>query len=1050
MLTINLFGEFQCLQHGQPLSALYAPRLRALLAYLLLHRATPVARQQLAYHFWPESGDGQARTNLRNLLNQLRHALPNLDLYIATDLQSFHWRAGAPATVDLIEFQQALQQAQQAQDRAQRRRALEQALTLYQADLLPGSYDDWVVSLRESLRHDYLHALEALADLLEQERDYRAALTITQQLFVADNLREGTYARLMNLHAATGDRATALRVYHTCATTMMRELGVEPAPTTRAIYERLLNIESEETTVSVLPTTTTLVGRASAWSQLQTAWQQAQRGRPQLLLITGEAGIGKTRLAEEFVEWANRQGIATATAHCYRAAGGLALTPIIDWLRTPLFRPALAALDPARRADLARLMPEVADEATVHLPTAFRSDAWQRQRLFEVLAHLLRWKEQPLLLFIDDLQWCDAETTDWLHYLLRMHSRARFLLVGTVRSEEFGPGHALHQLLLQLRRTDELVEIELERLDANATAHLVANLTGQQLAEDAGTEFYRQTEGNPLFIVETIRAQLRAQSADKAPLLFSLTRAAPQALPPKVHAVIESRLARLSPAARSLVDVAAVIGRSFTIQGLTLASEQHEDTLTLALDELWQNKIVRTQDADAYNFSHDKLREVAYGALSPAWRRLLHQRVARALEVIYTDNLDQISGQLADHYEQASQIKEAIAYYGRAAAIEQRRFALTQAIDYLQRGLGLLPRLVNENERQRTELLLQVSLGPMLLAKRGYGAPEVEQTLRRAYELCQQFGESAQLFRVLGGLGRFYIVLPNLTASLEVGQQLLAMAQAQEKPDLLIEAYNALGASYFQRGELSAARQHLGAAIDLFTGLLPTDHALRYGQDPRVVAYTRQAWALWLLGEADGALAHSQLALALVRDEVTDPFSRALTFAHSALLFQMMDDAENARHYAQLASNLARQQGFPFFLGMAEQIWGWALVKQGEPENGLQKLLTGLIIFRSSGAELGIPYFTTLHATAYAHTGQIDQGLAMLADGLRVVAKTHERWSEPELYRLQGILLQQRGDHAAQSCFVTALHVAEELNAQGWIARIKRDLPAATPASNAT
>lgn len=1043
MLTISLFGEFQCLQHGQPLSALYAPRLRALLAYLLLHRATPVARQQLAYHFWPESGDAQARTNLRNLLNQLRHALPNLDLYIATDLQSFHWRATAPATVDVIEFQQALQQAQQAQDRTLRRHMLEQAISHYQADLLPGSYDDWVASVRESLRHDYLHALEALADLLEQERDYRAALATTQRLLAADNLREGTYARLMNLHAATGDRATALRVYHTCATTMMRELGVEPAPTTRAIYERLLNIESEETTVSVLPTTTTLVGRANAWSQLQSAWQQAQRGRPHLLLIMGEAGIGKTRLAEELVEWANRQGIATATAHCYRAAGGLALTPILDWLRTPLFRPALAALDPVRRADLARLMPEVAHEATAHLPTAFSSDAWQRQRLFEVLAHLLLWKEQPLLLFIDDLQWCDAETTDWLHYLLRMHGRARFLLMGTVRSEEFGPSHALHQLLLQLRRTDELVEIELERLDANTTAHLVTNLTGQQLDEDASTEFYTQTEGNPLFIVETIRAQLRAQSAGKAPLLFSPTRAAPQALPPKVHAVIESRLARLSPSARSLVDVAAVIGRSFTIQGLTLTSEQHEDTLTLGLDELWQNKIVRTQDADAYNFSHDKLREVAYGALSPAWRRLLHQRVARALEVIYNDNLDQISGQLAYHYEQASQVKEAIAYYGRAAAIEQRRFALTQAIDYLQRGLGLLPRLVNENERQRTELMLQVSLGPMLLAKRGYGAPEVEQTLRRAYELCQQFGESAQLFRVLGGLGRFYIVLPNLTASLAVGQQMLAMAQAQQKPDLLIEAHNSLGASHFQRGELAAARQQLAAAIDLFTELLPADHALRYGQDPRVVAYTRQAWALWLLGEADAALAHSQLALALVRDEVTDPFSRALTFAHSALLFQMMADQVTALHYAQLASNLARQQGFPFFLGMAEQIWGWALVKQGETESGLQKLLTGQVIFRSSGAELGIPYFATLHAEAYAQLGQIDQGLAILAEGLGVVAKTAERWNEPELHRLQGDLLRRRGssDTEIQACLTKAQAVAHALGARGWLARIEQARP---------
>lgn len=1042
MLTITLFGEFQCLEHGQPISALYAPRLRALIAYLLLHRATPVARQQLAYHFWPESGDGQARTNLRNLLNQLRNALPTLDTYIATDQQAFHWRPTAPAKVDLLEFQQALLQAQQAQASESRRQALAAAIELYQADLLPSAYEEWLISWRDALRHDYLQALETLADLLADAHDYRAALAITQRLLTVDSLREGTYARLMQLHAAIGDRATALRVYHTCATTMLRELGVEPAPTTRTIYERLLNLDHDEHSVTLLPNAAPLLGRSEAWRHLQKAWQQTQRGGPRLLFITGEAGIGKTRLAEEFAEWVNRQGIAIATAHCYRTAGGLALTPLLDWVRTGLFRPALAALDPIRRAALARLLPEVADTATSAEPAPLSSDNWQRQRLFEVLAHLILWKEEPLLLVIDDLQWADSETLDWLHYLVRLQRRARLLIVGTIRSEEVLPGEALHQLLLQLRRSDELVEVALDRFDQATTAKLVTTLTGQALDAQATADFFEQTEGNPLFIVETVRAHLRIQAEGELAIQPQTLLTNPAALPPKVHAVIEARLARLSPSARSLVDVAAVIGRSFTVETLARASEQSEDTLTLGLDELWQNKIVRTQDADAYNFSHEKLREVAYAALSPAWRRLLHQRVARALTALHAAQLDGVRGQLAYHFEQCGQIKEAINGYSQAAALEQRRFASTQAIVFLQRALSLLPRLANEGERQSLELGLQVTLGPLLLARRGYGAPEVETTLRRAHELCQQYGEAGQLFRVLGGLSRFYLVLPNLDASLAVGRQMLAMAEAQQRPAFLIEAHNALGATCFQRGEIATAQHHLGEAIARFTDHLQDEHALLYGQDPRVVAYARQAWTLWLLGDEAAALAHSQQALALVTQTVSDPFSRTLTLAHTALLYQLMEDVTQAQYYAQLAHTLAEEQGFPFFLGMAEQIWGWALVKAGERAQGMEKLQVGLVRFRGTGAELGTPYFATLHAEAYAQIGQLEQGLATLADGLRVAHKNLERWNEPQLYYLQGQLLRLRPAAAAQAhaSLTQAQSSAASLGAIGWLPRIQRAL----------
>lgn len=1043
MLTIQLFGEFQCRYQGQPLRALYAPRLRALLAYLLLHRAGPISRRQVAFHFWPESGEAQARTNLRNLLTQLRAALPNPEIYLRSDLQTLQWQTAAPFALDVAEFQRLLATAQQADDAGSARHHLEQGLQLYQADLLPSCYDDWLLPIRAGLRNTYLQALADLVERLTQQGETQAALVQAQRLRQHDPLRESTYTQLMHLHVALGDRGSALRVYHSCATALIRELGVEPSATTRLVYERLLNLEKEETRPSPVPAGTTLLGREKAWAQLQAAWQRARGGQPHLVLIRGEAGIGKTRLAEALLEWANRQGILTLSAHCYSVAGQLALAPLVDWLRTAYFRPAIDALDPLQRADLARLMPEVAERTATHAPLTLGGDSWQRQRLFDVLARLTLWQDQPRILLIDDLQWCDSETVDWLHYLLRFQARTPLLLVGTARDEELMPNQPLNLLLQELRRTEALFELTLDRLDRATTANLAATLIGRQLDEREAVALFTQTEGNPLFIVETMRAQVNGPNgsagANRATGAAGGPMTAQAALPPKVHAVIQSRLLRLSAPARGLIDVAAVIGRSFTLEVLALAGEQREDALTLGLDELWQNQIVYTQDADAYDFSHDKLREVALAAISPAWRRLLHQRVARALATVHAHNLDGVSGQLAHHYEASNHFSEAISYYQRAAQVAHRLAAWADAIGYLQHGLQLVARLPDVAASHQMELTLQVALAPLLQARRGYRAPEVEATLQRALTLCRAIGESPLLFRILWGLGRFYLVLPNFDAGLEIGNEMLAIATAADDPDRLLEAQNTLGAIHFHLGNLPAARYHLEAALARYDPIRHREHALLYGQDRGLISLIRLAWTLWLIGETETAHVRCAAALALVETS-NHPFSKAFGLAYAAVFYHFCNDVTATQHYAGLAKALADAHGLPIFQGMGEQLYGWALVQQGQVAAGLACQAKGWQIFTATGSELGLGFFATLHAEVYACLGRVDEGLAILDQGLTVAAKTHERWQEPAVYRCQGKLLRQRngaGDAAASAaCFAKAVAIAQEIGAIGWLAQM--------------
>ncbi len=307
-LHIHLLGEFRLSAGDTPVTTLDQERLQALLAYLVLQRATPHSRRQLAFQLWPDSTEAQARTNLRSLIHRLRQALPDADAFLHIDAQMVQWRADAPCTLDVAAFEQALARAAQAGQRGDQtaaRSALQEAVDLYRGDLLPGWYDDWVLLERERLRQAFLAVLERLIVLLEHDQEYAVAIEHAQQLLRLDPLHEATYQYLMRLHALSGDRASAVRAYQTCVIVLERELGVEPSPATREAYERSLHLEAAAAAVEHpagpspnrqhhnLPLAlTSFVGRATERAEVTSLLTGTR-----LLTLTGAGGCGKTRLA---------------------------------------------------------------------------------------------------------------------------------------------------------------------------------------------------------------------------------------------------------------------------------------------------------------------------------------------------------------------------------------------------------------------------------------------------------------------------------------------------------------------------------------------------------------------------------------------------------------------------------------------------------------------------------------------------------------------------------------------------------------------------------
>jgi len=1034
VLRVQVLGGFNLVYNNAPVMGVNPARLQSLLAYLILHPDSPQSRQQVAFLLWPDTSESQARNNLRQFIFQLRQALPDPDRFLSADANTIYWKTDEGQVVDLHLFEWTLREADVSERRGDQitlRKMLEQTVSTYQGDLLPGCYDDWIAPERERLRQQCQNACQKLVRVLETQREYAVALQIGQQLLRLDPLDEGTYVALMRLHVLNEDHASARRVYQTAVETLQRELGVEPDETLRSAYDRVQHAPRTISTFgegdSSTSTSFRLVGRQPEWRTLQTAWKRAAAGDAQLALITGEAGIGKSRLAEELFNWVRRQGFTTAYTRSYAAEGSLSFAPVTELLRSIAVRPHWSVLDKLWLTEIARVLPEILSEhADLARPEPI-NEYGQRQRFFEALARAVLAAPHPLLLWIDDLQWCDQETLEWLHFLLRFDSRNALLILGTARSEESPPEHPLSSLARQLQTEDKVAVIELSALDAAEMAKLASQVRGQTFDTADTVRLYRETEGNPLFVIETIRAGMAdaATLETKAP-----TTDESHMLPPRVHAVILRRLAQLSPSARKVAELGAAIGRAFPLDLLLRAGSKDEKTVAHALDELWRRRIIREQNANVFDFTHDKLREVAYVETSLPQRRLLHRHIAQALEVIQAEDLDIVSAQLAAHFEQAGLYEQSIPYYQRAATVAAGVFANSDAIRFLKNALALLPHILDEVKRDRQELELQLALSPLYRITNGWASPEVESVLNRALILSDNVDNSVQRIKTLFGLQLMYVV----QARYEKVQQAYAEAET-----LLMKTLGAVPPMY--TANLAIAKLfggQIGEARELFESIISTrdNERLRdiqesFGYNYLVHGHALFSQALWCLGYPRAAL-HSVMAAEQFARGFEKPFNQVLAIAYLAMLQEWCADANAFQAQAEAAFVLARDHKIPYYTAWSSILVNFARAWQKPDAGILMQLRDSINDFTESGACLRLPYYFSLLARAYIKAGRFDEGLGTLDQALKVTLQNNEHWWDAELHRLYGelIALQGAGVDKVEQVFHRSIEIARSQGAK--------------------
>jgi DNA-binding SARP family transcriptional activator/pimeloyl-ACP methyl ester carboxylesterase len=683
-VSLSLLGGFQARLESGPALEFRTKKARALLAYLVLQPGRVHRRESLASLFWGEMPDERARSSLRHALYELRKAMAAVPAALRIEGDTVTVDASV-VDLDVAAFTRLLD--------AGTPEALERAVALYRGDLLAGlsvKEEPWEVWLRDARERLREQVVEGLAKLLADQRrrgQLKAAIRTAHQLLAHDRLQEAAHRALMCLYVELGQRGAALRQYQECVNVLQRELGVEPEAETRQRYREILQQRTASGAPAAAsaavaaspprprkapetqPAETPLIGREAEMTRLRDALDRAAAGRGGLFAIVGEAGIGKSRLVEELIACAARCDARVLLGRAHESDQILLFGPIVDALRAGQIArdpDVLDALGPVWRAELARLLPEVVAPDAHPLPA--RVDY---RRLFETIAQLVARLAalDPVLIVLEDLHWADELTLRLVAYLARRAPTERVLVVVTAREEELSDASMLRHTLGDLARAGQLVSLALGPLSRRDTVALVALLTPPGAAVRAGQlgdRVWTASEGNPFVAVEMMR-EIQERGPVEDPTL-----------PRRAREVIGRRLERLVDRSRTLLTVAAVIGREFDFELLRRAGELADDATAEGVEELVRRRLL-TGVGERLGFTHERIREVAYSTL-PSWRRRrVHRRVADVIETLQADRLPDYWEVLADHCERGEAWARAASYHLRVAERAKQRFAYATA-----------------------------------------------------------------------------------------------------------------------------------------------------------------------------------------------------------------------------------------------------------------------------------------------------------------------------------------------------------------------------------
>jgi len=800
---------------------------------------------------------------------------------------------------------------------------------------------------------------------------------------------------------------------------------------------------------------TRLVGRDEEIDLLLRRWARAKRGEGQVVLVSGEPGFGKSRIAAALEERLQVEPYLRQRFFCSPYRQDSALYPFIDQIG----RAAGFAPDDPPAAKLAKLETLLARGATpdedvaliadlLSMPSSKRhplpdlSARRKKERTLEALIDRLNSlaRRRPVVVIFEDAHWIDPTSRELLNLSVERVRNLPVLLIVTFRPEfqAFWTGQP------------HVTTLVLNRLDRHAQSALVEQIAGgKALPNEVVGQIVERTDGVPLFIEELTKSVLESGLLRAEEGRYVLDGPLPPlAIPTSLHASLMARLDRLA-SVRHVAQMGAAFGRWFRYTSLRAVAALPEHELQASLARLVAAELIfqsGTPPDAVYTFKHALVQDAAYDSLLRTARQQLHGRIAEALETHSPELIDSQPEFFARHYTEAGVVEKSVFYWSKAARRSIARSAMTEAAAQFQRALDQLALLPDSLEHQRQELEFCSALGTVLQSVKGYAAPETGQTLARARALWEQLGSPSEFLQVSYAQSLYHEVRGELNLAHRLGQELLLLSRQRNELAGLVLAHQSLGRNLMFSGKFASSRTHLEETLALCD--LNSDHPFvrQAGVHPQVASQAFLAIVLFCLGYPDQALARSTAAIAEAR-RLAHPPSLAVSLTNAARLLSFTGNDAALEEWAGELATMAAEQGFLLWRATGIIFRGWVSVNTGDIAEGISLLHRGSAAYRATGAQAWVPYQIALLARAYEIAGQIEEAEDLLDDSLRIVERTGERWFAAEQNRNKGeLLLRQGRTEAAEELYRKALSIAEEQGAKFWelraavsLARLRRD-----------
>jgi class 3 adenylate cyclase/predicted ATPase len=784
-----------------------------------------------------------------------------------------------------------------------------------------------------------------------------------------------------------------------------------------------------------------LIGRDEEIELLLRRWARAKAGDGQVVLISGEPGIGKSRITAALAEGLHAEPHLRLRYFCSLYHQDSALFPFIDQLGResgfarddpPVSRleklEALLARTASPEEDVAFLADLMSLPSSVRHSMLNLSPQRKKERTLDALIRQLEGlaRRQPVVMVFEDAHWIDPTSRELLDLTIERVRSLPVLLIVTFRPEFQSPWTGQPQVTM----------LALNRLDRHDRTVLVEQIAGgKALPDEVVAQIVDRADGVPLFVEELTKSVLESgllrEERDRYVLDGILP---PFAIPTSLHDSLMARLDRLA-SVRLVAQIGAAIGREFPYELLRATSRLPEDELQTALARLVASELVfqRGTPPDAvYSFKHALVQDAAHGSLLRGTRQQLHARIAAALEAYSPELMDNHPEIFAQHYAEAGVVEKSLGCWGKAGHRSAARSAMAEAAVQFQKGLDQLALLPDTRERLQQELEFWSALGAVLRAVKGNAAPETGHAYARARELWEKLGSPVEFLRVPYGQSLYHAFRGELDLALRLDNDLLRLSGQRNDTIGLVLGYLSSGRNLMLAGRFALSRSHLEAGLALYEPI--SHHSLVYqtGIHPHVNSKAILGMVLFCLGFPDRASAWSSAAIAEAR-RLAHPPSVVVSLGFGARLLSLVGDNAALSEWVNQLVSVATEQGFPAWGAQGPIYHGWLKVQNSDVVEGISLLRSGLAAYRATGAELLAPYHIAFLARAYEIAGQVEEAATLFDDALQLGERTGERWFAAELNRHKGqLLLRQGHSEAAEELYRKALSIAREQEAKLW------------------